>query len=254
MKHGLRHSISVYRFLQENRRLKKNYRHPFLIRDDVGSFEKYDDFLKTLLGLQSIEIDNLSELEALYTNSIKKIRGLYGSDKELSVLSLEVSIALYFSIKHLKPETVIETGVSDGMSSLFILSALQKNGTGHLYSIDFPEVGMPALYGKEPGWIVDDSLRSQWSIIYGKSAEKLPALLQDIDRIDVFLHDSEHSYSNMKFEFSTVLKLMHPGSLLLSDDASSNSAFLEIIGMSGYDGKTCLLRAGDSDFGATFFK
>lgn len=254
IKHGLRHPLSVYSFLQEKRELKKNLKHQFFVRDGIGSFERYDDFLKALFGLQSIDLNCLTELKTLYKNSINKIKDLYGNDKSLSVLSLEESIALYFSIEYLKPETVIETGVSDGMSSLFILSALQKNGRGHLYSIDFPEVGMPALYGKDPGWIVDDFLRSRWSVIYGKSSEKLPVLISELNKCDVFLHDSEHSYSNMKFEFSTILKLMHSGFLLLSDDVSSNSAFLEASDVSVYNGKICLLRKGDSDFGAMFFK
>jgi hypothetical protein len=254
IKHGLRHSLFVYSFIQEKRELKKNLKHPFLVRDGICSFEKYDDFLKALFGLQSIDLNSLVELQTLYTKSINKIKDLYGNDKSLSVLSLEESIILYFSIEYIKPETVIETGVSDCISSLFILSALQKNGRGHLYSIDLPEVGMPALYGKDPGWIVDDSLRSRWSIIYGKSSEKLPILISELNKCDVFLHDSEHSYSNMKFEFSTILKLMHSGFLLLSDDVSSNSAFLEASDMSGYNGKTCLLRNSDSDFGAMFFK
>ncbi|MHB8560216.1 MAG: class I SAM-dependent methyltransferase [Thermoplasmataceae archaeon] len=210
IKYGLRHPFSVYSLLQENRQFKKNSQHQFLVRDGIDSFDKFTDFLRSLFDLQSIELNCLTELKTLYKNSINKIRDFYGEEISLSVLSLEESMAIYFSIIRLKPETVIETGVSDGMSSLFVLSALQKNGRGNLYSIDFPEVGMPRLYGKEPGWIVDDSLRSQWSIIYGKSSEKLPFLLRDVKQVDVFLHDSEHSYSNMKFEFSTVLERMHP--------------------------------------------
>jgi len=172
----------------------------------------------------------------------------------LSVLSLEESIVLYFSIEYLKPEIVIETGVSDGISSLFILQALEKNKKGNLYSIDFPEVGKPALYGKEPGWIVDDQLRTRRSIIYGRSAEMLPALLHEVRKVDVFPHDSEHSYSNMKFEFSMVLERMHPGSLLLSDDVSSNSAFQESVHRSRFGGRISLPKEGDSDLDAIFLE
>jgi len=172
----------------------------------------------------------------------------------LSVLSLEESIVLYFSIEYLKPETVIETEVSDGISSLFILQALEKNKKGNLYSIDFPEVGMPALYGKEPGWIVDAHLRTRWSIIYGRSAEKLPVLLHEVRKVDFFLRDSEHSYSNMKFEFSVVLERMHPGSLMLSVDVSSNSAFQESVHGSRFGGRICLLKEGNSDLGAIFLE
>ena len=47
-------------------------------------------------------------------------------------------IPLYFLVRELKPEKIIETGVHRGVSSLFILQALEDNGKGELYSIDLP--------------------------------------------------------------------------------------------------------------------
>jgi hypothetical protein len=150
----------------------------------------------------------------------------------------------------MKPEVVVETGVSDGISTFFILSALKENQKGNLYSIDFPEVGMPRLYGKEPGWIVNEELRIRWKLIYGKSKIRLPPLLAELKHVDIFLHDSEHSYSNMKFEFSTALKYMGNGSLLLSDDVRSNSAFQEALNEFGIDDSNISLLIGNnSDFG-----
>ena len=72
IKYGLKHPISVYYFPQENRRIQTNYRHPFLIKDDISYFEKHDDFLNALFSLQSIKMGNLSELKASYANNIKK--------------------------------------------------------------------------------------------------------------------------------------------------------------------------------------
>ena len=45
---------------------------------------------------------------------------------------------LYFLTRYLNPENVLETGVAAGFSSYAILSALQKNRKGTLYSSDFP--------------------------------------------------------------------------------------------------------------------
>ena len=45
---------------------------------------------------------------------------------------------LYFLTRYLSPGNVLETGVAAGFSSYAILSALQKNGKGTLYSSDFP--------------------------------------------------------------------------------------------------------------------
>ena len=141
------------------------------------------------------------------------------------------------------------------MSSFFILSALNENQKGNLYSIDLPEVGMPRLYGKEPGWIVDDTLRKRWTLIYGKTEVKLQPLLNELKHLDIFLHDSEHSYANMRFEFSLALKYMKKGSLLLSDDVRSNSAFQELLYIPSFDNsKLCLLNGKDSDLGALIIK
>ncbi len=250
---GIFRPLAAYNFLIENKRLRLNRKYPFGNDNDIKSFEVYTEFLSFTFGSESLKFINehgSSELYDLYEKSIIKMKGLYGEDRQLSVLSLEESMSLYFSVLIMKPETVIETGVSDGISSLFILSALEKNGRGNLYSIDFPEVGMPKLYGKEPGRIVDEALRTKWTLIYGKSSKELLPLLTKLRFVNIFLHDSEHSYPNMKFEFSTALKYMQKGSLLLSDDVRANGAFLEVCSEFGIDkNNICLLTGKDSDLG-----
>ena len=250
LKNGLRHPLSVYDFLKESRRLKMNKKHPYVKLENLQSFEKEEDFLKYLVDIE-YENNYSPDLTDLYYNLVRRIEGIYGKDKSLSILSREEAISVYILVLHLKPEIVVETGVSDGMSSFFILSALNENKKGNLYSIDLPEVGMPRLYGKEPGWIVDDNLRKRWTLIYGKTEVKLPPLLEKLKHVDIFLHDSEHSYTNMKFEFSLALKYMKEGSLLLSDDARANSAFEDLRNIQGFDqNKMCLLTGMDSDLGA----
>lgn len=45
--------------------------------------------------------------------------------------------------------------------------------------------------------------------------------------MDVFLHDSEHTYENMMFEFKSVWPKLRATGLLLSDNIDWNSAFWE---------------------------
>jgi hypothetical protein len=47
---------------------------------------------------------------------------------------------LYVLIRALKPKIVLETGVASGVSTLFMLQALNHNTHGTLYSIDLPNV------------------------------------------------------------------------------------------------------------------
>src|SRR5262249_52393950 len=46
--------------------------------------------------------------------------------------------AIWCLVRQLKPQRVVETGVAHGMTSRFILEALQMNGEGRLWSIDLP--------------------------------------------------------------------------------------------------------------------
>ncbi len=54
-----------------------------------------------------------------------------------------------------------------------------------------------------------------------------PKLLTESGEVDLFIHDSEHTYQNMMFEFHTVWPYLRKGGLLLSDDIDWNQAFKE---------------------------
>lgn len=152
---------------------------------------------------------------------------------------------LYVIVRATKPEKVIETGVASGLSSSYILQAMETNRTGRLYSIDLPNADSEALLGKvltnlpegtEPGWVVPSNLRKRWDLRMGKTFEKLPPLLEELGTIDLFLHDSEHSYENMMFEFSIAWPKIRVGGLMISDDVnlpSARGAFKEFAEASG---------------------
>jgi predicted O-methyltransferase YrrM len=144
---------------------------------------------------------------------------------------------LYTLMRILKPEIVVETGVAAGVSSAYILKALEDNDKGELFSIDlpnheleyFPKLGFKPIsiipQGKEPGFAVPAELRYRWHLKLGKSKEILPQLLQELGSVDSFLHDSEHTYGNMMFEYKEAWKYLRSGGLLLSDNIFMNSAF-----------------------------
>jgi predicted O-methyltransferase YrrM len=133
--------------------------------------------------------------------------------------------AIYALVRLLRPERIVETGVADGTTSAYILRALEDNGRGHLYSIDLPSEQLPP--GMAPGWIVDGALRRRWTLRIGASSELLEPLLNELGSVDVFLHDSLHTYDNMLFEYRTAWPFLKTGGLLLSHDVGRNSAFFE---------------------------
>jgi predicted O-methyltransferase YrrM len=139
-----------------------------------------------------------------------------------------------------QPQIAVETGVANGFSTAFSLLALQANGEGHLHSIDLPRevgrdyepgtffegegrAGIPA--GSEPGWLIPADLKERWTLVLGRSQEELPPLLDRLGAIDTFMHDSEHSFEFMWFEFNAGWPALRAGGVLLSDDVNSTEAF-----------------------------
>lgn len=161
---------------------------------------------------------------------------------EAWAIDREAGVSLYALIRDRQPETLVETGVCNGVSTLYQLAALERNGKGHLHSIDFPfrsersleefraetyeEFGgarIPA--DKDPGWIVPEELRDKWDLTEGKSQRELPQLLTQLDGLDWFIHDSEHSMSCMLMELELAWEWMSSDGLLLVDDITWNDAF-----------------------------
>ena len=132
----------------------------------------------------------------------------------------------YASVRAFKPDTVIETGVASGVSSSYLLLALEKNARGRLCSI---ELGDPRYLpaGKPPGWIVPEWLKSRWELRIGDSRELLPKLLTELRATDVFIHDSLHTHDQMLWEYRAAFPFIRSGGLLISDDATWNPAFPE---------------------------
>ena len=130
----------------------------------------------------------------------------------------------YAAIRAFAPEIVVETGVANGVSSSYLLLALEMNGQGRLYSI---EIGDSSFLppGKPTGWIVPERLRPRWDLRIGDSRELLPKLLAELGMVGVFIHDSLHTYEHMLWEYRAAVPYVKPGGLLISDDADWNRAF-----------------------------
>jgi predicted O-methyltransferase YrrM len=161
---------------------------------------------------------------------------------------------LYSIVRHIKPSVVVETGVGAGLSSAFILKALEDNKHGRLYSIDLANYEeVLANEGRiaravailpehvHQGFIVPDALKHRWELLTGRTQELLPPLLRRLGSLDIFFHDGEHTYENMLFEYSAAWPFIRSGGLLLSDNITENRAFTEFSNTVGRHGVHFLL-------------
>ena len=145
---------------------------------------------------------------------------------------------VYILIRHLRPTAMVETGVFDGHATAIELEAFRHNGSGLLISIDLParttimgstskmdDTMLPP--GRDPGWLIPDSLKSQHRLLLGDSAVMLPAVFTEFPEIDIFMHDSLHTYDHMMMEYQTAWPHLRGGGLLLSDDTFWSAAFYQ---------------------------
>lgn len=145
---------------------------------------------------------------------------------------------LYFFVRSARPDVVVETGVAAGFSSAYLLQGLADNRAGRLISIDLPTTDPSGRVDRDgvrdrsrvasdekTGSVVPDALRDRWELRLGDARELLPKALRELEPIDLFFHDSDHSYDHMLWEYRSAWPALRPGAWLLSDDVTRNAAF-----------------------------
>lgn len=154
---------------------------------------------------------------------------------EIGGIEIEAPV-LYAALRVSEPERVVEVGVANGVSSYYILSALEANGnTGTLTSIDLPkyeddhtgewdvEAGGWIPSGRDVGWIVPDEYRDMWDIQIGDMSDLLPNEVYASD-IDAFVYDGPKRYSERKRTFDLVANAVEE-CLYFCDDIAWNPSF-----------------------------
>lgn len=223
---GARHP----RRLAETRRIRAEFVGRFL-GGNRGALERYEQELRAS-GLLEHLLERGREHQRLVSGA--------NAGYSLGAIGYAEGIYLYTVLRTLRPRVAVETGVANGFSTAFLLQALAANGDGELHSADLPrEVGKEEeqahLYegtgragippGSEPGWLIPAELKRHWTLILGRTQDELPTLLDRLGTIDFFMHDSEHSFDCMWFEFNAAWPHLREGGVLVSDDVNSTEAF-----------------------------
>jgi hypothetical protein len=126
----------------------------------------------------------------------------------------------YALVRAAQPDHVVETGTHLGLGACAIAAALLRNGHGRLTTIDVdPEAGF--LIG-EP-----------WADVIDRRTGSSLDVLEKLTDVDVFLHDSLHTYEYETRELTTVEPNLRANAIILSDNAHESSALSDWAERSG---------------------
>lgn len=146
---------------------------------------------------------------------ISQLSGRLSSNPRRGISSTEPSwgrrLGWYAIVRARQPDHVVETGTALGLGSCIIAAALLRNGHGRLTTIDTdPEAGY--LIAKPWASVIDRRT--------GSSTDVLLAMRD----VDMFLHDSLHTYDYETRELAAVEANLRPDAIVLSDNAHETPA------------------------------
>jgi len=127
----------------------------------------------------------------------------------------------YALVRAVKPRTVVETGVDQGLGSCVLCAALLRNG----------EEGHPGRYvgtdiNPRAGVLMRAPYDSVGAIRIGDSATTLQGIVAEGTRIDLFINDSEHSAEYERREYRIVEPALGHDSWIIADNAHATDELL----------------------------
>jgi predicted O-methyltransferase YrrM len=204
-------------------------------------------FLSERYGVDAWALDDeyaRSDLAHWHRQRLQQLKSFHGPYRVGTTGQFDCR-CLYVLVRAAKPRTVIETGVLYGAVSGHILAALTENAGGTLHSI---ELGRDR---REPphDFFVPDTVKSRWDLIMGDSRQELPALVARLPSIDLFHHDSLHTFDHMTWEFETVFPHLARGGVLSSHDVAIAHSLREVFQQNAFPAFCTRHQVGWSTFG-----
>jgi predicted O-methyltransferase YrrM len=117
----------------------------------------------------------------------------------------------YALVRAAQPDHIVETGTHLGLGSCAIAAALLRNGHGRLTTIDVD----PAA-----GYLIGEP----WADVVDRRTGNSVELLAELNDVDMFLHDSLHTYEHETRELAAVGPNLSTDAIILSDNAHESSA------------------------------
>lgn len=177
-----------------------------------------------------------------------------------SYVEIDAPLELYALVRLLRPRHVIEVGVSSGVSSAYLLAALERNGNGTLHSVDRPSrprstargrggMSWSLPPGRMPGWAIPFDLKARWNLRLGDKARVLPLLAEDLSTTELFVYDVPHECLQSAPEFRVLDPLLPLGAVALVDHGSGGGLCPALGEWAVHRGGRAVQRAGLGLFG-----
>jgi len=193
-------------------------------------------FIQKLTALDMNQFNRYEKELRKHADIFETIRTRYNSVRDSNPPYQTWHKVIYLLVRAYKPDIMFETGVFEGLSSIHILLAMEDNKKGKLVSFDVPPKEaidnsthimkfkkLPKNH--ESGWTIPVHLKKRWELHIGNTKKTLPNILEKYKKIDIFMHDSLHTYKHMMMEYKLAWPHIKKGGLLLSDDVYFTKAF-----------------------------
>jgi predicted O-methyltransferase YrrM len=153
----------------------------------------------------------------------------------------------YLLTRLLEPDTILEIGVANGISTLYILEALNKlETTADVRAIDKPQFeshirkkrgarGLSGVGGiipdeKETGWVASINHRSRHGYQYyvGDFTQVLPKIVDSMPPVDLAIYDASKDSDEMQMAYEILIQSLSSQGVLVSDDIEVNDTFSQV--------------------------
>jgi predicted O-methyltransferase YrrM len=213
-KHGI-HSPFVFDFVTKV--LNNNTQYP--------AYNKIEEQRQRLLHNNNlIEIVDFGEAAGAsgYITALKKVKDV----AKRSAISHKQGQLLHRTIRHFKPEILLELGTSLGVSSMYQLSAASDS-----FYIGMEGCATTAAIAERNLEKFGDE--TSYSLVIGNFDVMLPGVLEKLDKIDYAFIDGNHTYESTLKYFNDILPLLNKNSVVIFHDihwsTGMEKAWLEII-------------------------
>jgi hypothetical protein len=189
---------------------------------DLANEPELAAWIQTVCGVDRALIDRL--LAEVHDDAAlpQRLHGVTARHRLWSKHSppLGKRLAWYAIARLSRPALIVETGVHDGLGSLVLLRALERNteegSPGRLVSFDV---------NPKSGWIV--GAHPLWDLRIEPTRQGLSTVLAQGPPVGLFIHDSLHTYENEHFELHAAASYLAPSGVLVSDNAHGTRALAD---------------------------